>query len=359
MCRACPSRHPFTPRSGRACPARALASAEKAIQSGVGGGYNVVDEYYIKPKVAINEPPPPAVDYLAANLPGRDGHGYPPSDSRPERPAAGTAATPKKKPIPTNFVSIVSGRAGTQTLVIAYPWKIHQQASVEVRLLTGEHAEGTIVTPLYFTSEYFKGQMWKKIYHCLDGAADSDMADSLLLDKIDFHIIARRNSLGRPAVLVIPEDKATKLHGKEAEFTAALRAVFPLLDAWAVNDRLLTLDLPRGHVFPAGSVARLVLAWRPSAVGRDGRLAGKVRGRRKVEGSSLSTPRATAVSAVARRPAEFEKGRIVGLTTGFLKIPHRSGVRTDWNHAYFPCFWRFRAMNCWFLAGRKGAFRGR
>ena len=96
--------------------------------------------------------------------------------------------------------------------------------------------------------------MWKKVYHCLDGADDSDMVDSLLLDKIDFHIIARRNSLGRPAVLVVPEDKATKLHGKEAEFTAAIRAVFPLLDAWAVNDRLLTLDLPRDSFSQRGQL---------------------------------------------------------------------------------------------------------
>ena len=84
-----------------------------------------------------------------------------------------------------------------------------------------------------------------KVYKCLDLAEQGESMDSFVKDKVAFRIVARRNSLGRPAALVIPEDKGDEKRAEEPGSAAPRRAVFLLLDCWAVNDRLLNLDLPR------------------------------------------------------------------------------------------------------------------
>ncbi len=167
--------------------------------------------------------------------------------AEPAAPVAAPAAA-------TSFASIVRQRSGLRTLAIDYPWKIHRDASVEVRLVTDDNAASALVSPLYFVSEYFKGDVARKVYHCLDAAADRERSESFLQDKTEFKIIGRRNSLGRAAVLVNPQDKSKRLHGKEPHFVASSKAIFLLLDCWAVNDKLLTLDLPRESFAKSGQL---------------------------------------------------------------------------------------------------------
>ena len=106
---------------------------------------------------------------------------------------------------PHSYAAIVPERDGRQTLSIAYPWTIHPQASIEVRLTPRDAT--AIVTPIYFVAEQFKGAVSGKVYKCLDLAEQGESMDSFVKDKVAFRIVARRNSLGRPAALVIPEDK--------------------------------------------------------------------------------------------------------------------------------------------------------
>jgi hypothetical protein len=189
----------------------------------------------------------------------------PPDAAAPSAPAEAK----KKKKNATSYATLVRERSGQQTLAIHYRWKVHGQASVEV-LLTPAAAPSTIVAPLYFVGEYFKGDASRKIYRCLDAAEGHETVDSFVEDKMDFQIIGRRNSLDRPAVFVLPHDQpetasektADKAAGKasknasdkEAESAASPRAVFPLLDAWALDDRSLSLELPREAFATAGQL---------------------------------------------------------------------------------------------------------
>ena len=66
-------------------------------------------------------------------------------------------------------------------------------------------------------------------------------------DGIDFEIIARRNSLDRPAVCVaraVPKDDPTPGAG----------AAYCLLPGWSINDGLLYLDLPPEYFAESGEL---------------------------------------------------------------------------------------------------------
>jgi hypothetical protein len=56
----------------------------------------------------------------------------------------------------------------------------------------------------------------------------------------EFEILGARNLLGRPAVTVV-------FPAREVGADAAARAVFFLLDSWAIDDHTLWLDLPGEH----------------------------------------------------------------------------------------------------------------
>ena len=145
---------------------------------------------------------------------------------------------------PHAFAAIVQKGAGRQVLSIAYPWTIHPQASIEVRLTKRDST--AIVTPICFLAEQFKDDTRSKVYNCLEAAEQRESTDSFVKDNVTYRIIARRNSLGRPAALVIPEEKGeAKGDGKHASEPGPPRAVFLLLDSWAINDHLLNFDLPR------------------------------------------------------------------------------------------------------------------
>ena len=136
--------------------------------------------------------------------------------------------------------------------MIDYRWKLYPATSVEVRLVAPDDTKG-IVVPLYFVSEYFRGDVSRKAFHCLDGAEQRETVESFVKDKIDFEIVGRRNSLGRPAVLVLPHEQVEKRPGsKEAEVVPDPRAVFLMLDSWSLGDRTLSLDLPPEGFSQAG-----------------------------------------------------------------------------------------------------------
>jgi hypothetical protein len=148
---------------------------------------------------------------------------------------------------------VVQERSGRRTLAVDYRWKVHADASIEVRLVAAG-ADGSLAAPVYFLSEYFRGDVRLKTYHCHTAADKEETTDSFVRDNTEFKIVGRRNSLDRPAVLVLPRDQAKKAHGGNPEFVVTPKAVFLLLDSWAVNDHLLALDLPREEFSEAGTL---------------------------------------------------------------------------------------------------------
>jgi hypothetical protein len=145
-----------------------------------------------------------------------------------------------------SLVAALAGHGGRQTLAIQYRWKVHENASVEVRLVPAERAEGTFVLPVDFVGQYLgsrpkpnlaESNLQQRIYRCLDRAGDESRTDTFDKDKLSFQIVGRRNSLGRPAVYVLACNE-----GKPAEERADI--VFLHLDSWAVADDRLSLDLP-------------------------------------------------------------------------------------------------------------------
>jgi hypothetical protein len=170
-----------------------------------------------------------------------------------EAVSPGAAPAAAKQGNRTSYVSIVRGRGGQQTLVIDYRWKLHRDASVEVQLVPAE-ARSPAVAPLYFASEYFKRDVSRKVFHCLDAADMREAVDSFTQDKIDFEIIGRRNWLGRAAVVVLARDTPEPAHGKEVKTVDSPRAAFLMLECWALGDQSLGLDLPRDRFAPPGTL---------------------------------------------------------------------------------------------------------
>jgi hypothetical protein len=202
---------------------------------------------------------------------GRPGEGDQRLPENQKRPSPDKEAKTKPENLPGTaavYTSIVQDRPGQQTLVVHYRWKAHARASIEVRLVPPQRAEKVMVSPLYFYGDYFKGKAEEKFYRCLD-AAERGATDSFLKDKIDFKIVAERNSLGRAAAVVLPfNPKAPRDRGNEDTWNRPT-ILFPLLAPWAIDDRTLALDLPRDVPYKAESDE---LEKRLQAFSRPGRL---------------------------------------------------------------------------------------
>jgi hypothetical protein len=144
-------------------------------------------------------------------------------------------------------IAVIDESGRRQTLSIHYRWRVHANASVEVRLIPGESRKGVSVVPVYFRSEYFTPAVSQKVYHCLDRAADAAPEESFSKDKMTFKIVGARNSLGNPAVYVLPYNEG----GNPADRPGA---VFLELASWAVNDSILSLDLPHDVFTKSGTL---------------------------------------------------------------------------------------------------------
>ncbi len=165
----------------------------------------------------------------------------PAADSQPDQPPVVRHKTRKPPAIKVQpiLVTVLSERGGRKTLAIDYRWSVYDKASVEVRLVPAARAaKGAIVVPVFFVGEQFHGKVVDQVYRCLDKSADLGTTYSFTKDKMVYQIVGQRNSLGRPSVYVLPYDEGGTPDQRPG-------AVFLQLDTWAVNDHLLSLDLPR------------------------------------------------------------------------------------------------------------------
>ena len=195
-------------------------------------------------------------------------------------PAAAPAAA--KQANRTSFVSLVRAR-GQQTLMIDYRWKLHPDASVEVRLLPADAGAAT-VSPLYFVSEYLKGDVSRKVFHCLDAADTREAVESFTEDKIDFQVIGLREFAG-PARGPGPCPRRAPALARQA--VQARRESQGRVRAAGLLGAGRSLAEPRpaaGPVRPSGPVARLVPATPIGSCGKRRSLGRDMRTRRRAEG---------------------------------------------------------------------------
>jgi len=168
------------------------------------------------------------------------------------------AAAPPFEPVPSpaagkpaekeaTFASLFAGRGGRRVLLVDYPWARHDDASIELRLLSGEAPGREEVRPLGFVARHFRGKVRMKVYDAQDAAATGDTARPLTVDDTEFEIVGSRNTMGSRAVYLV-----RSIPAKESAPGAA--AVYCLLPAWSLNRGLLHLDLPREHFAPAGKL---------------------------------------------------------------------------------------------------------
>ena len=131
-------------------------------------------------------------------------------------------------------------------VAIHYPWARHEKPCVEVRLLeaTPEAAQSR---PLYFLTEYMKGTNLVAIYRCEELSEELPAATQFTRDGVDFLVEGRRNLLGRPSVLV-------RARAAEPGPRYGTRAVFCMLHAWAIDGKLLYLELPPGDFGQPGQI---------------------------------------------------------------------------------------------------------
>ena len=154
------------------------------------------------------------------------------------------AAEPESR----SFVSLVQTRIGQQTLVVDYPWKVHDRPSVEVRLVTKKAKDPREARPLFFVGEHFKGEVSLKVYDCLDAAAAVGTTKPLKVGDIEMEIVGRRNSLGKPAVSIVRKIAA------DEDPAPGSGVVFCQLPAWSANRAMLCLDLPREYFAESGQL---------------------------------------------------------------------------------------------------------
>jgi hypothetical protein len=136
------------------------------------------------------------------------------------------------------FVSVDKTSTGATVLQVKYPWRIHDKASIEVRLVTDKKDYGARVRPLRFAMLRFDDDATHRILRTLDESIDHPSKWKTKAGDLDWEIIGRANHLGHAAEWFVhtpPKDSSV----------VGTTAVFFPPDPWAIGDRLLSLDLPR------------------------------------------------------------------------------------------------------------------
>ena len=138
-------------------------------------------------------------------------------------------------------------KTGENVLVVQYPWQIHAKASIEVRLITDQKDFDARVRPLRFATIRFEPDAERRVFSTFDEALARPSEWKADAGGLKWEVIGHANHLGRAAVwFVNTPEKGGSLVGTTAAFHP--------LDAWAISDRLLMLDLPRGRFSQPGKM---------------------------------------------------------------------------------------------------------
>lgn len=164
------------------------------------------------------------------------------------------------------YASVIKQHTGEPILVVKYPWNQHARPSVEVRVLAEDEVNDTLIRPQFFKQDIMRGEITTTVYQCEQRSEGVRQKAIFSKNDVDFVAFGTRNSLGKPSVCVacrttpvvlLPEAKEW-LGSLEATIGASkaleegpqqsrARAAFGLLDAWAINPRMLYLELPADY----------------------------------------------------------------------------------------------------------------
>jgi len=139
---------------------------------------------------------------------------------------------------PRSHVTTIHDVSGSPILMIDYPWTMHARASIEVAALPADPSGASEVRPLFFFKKLFSDVRKVAVFECQDASAEVLTTASFVEGGTEFEVVGQRNSLGNPSAVVTSHTQI------EAISAVVGRAVFCLLDPWAVDRRLLQLDLP-------------------------------------------------------------------------------------------------------------------
>ncbi len=137
------------------------------------------------------------------------------------------------------YVSVLTEPGGGPILVVRYPWKRHLRPSVEVRTLDPSEVDNLLLRPLFFLHDVMKGEITTVVYLCQARCEDVPQTAEFSRGETQFEVFGQRNLLGRPAVAV-----ASRAKREPPTSPRETRAAFPLLDAWALDEHTLYLELP-------------------------------------------------------------------------------------------------------------------
>jgi hypothetical protein len=150
-----------------------------------------------------------------------------------------------------DYVSVEKISSGENVLAVRYPWKKHEKASLEVRLIPDKNDFAARVKPLRLASMRIEPETQKHIFKMFDDALTRPSTWSAEIGGIRWEIFAQANYRDRGAYwFITTPEKGAK---KENEFFGNA-AVFTLLDPWVIDNRLMMFDLPRKYFGKPGKM---------------------------------------------------------------------------------------------------------
>jgi hypothetical protein len=152
-----------------------------------------------------------------------------------------------EQPNGAKCVSLQKTKTGESLLVINYPWRTHKKTSIEVRLIPDKKDFEARVKPLRFSSIRFDDDTQRHIFHSFDEALVRSSDWKAEGGGLQWQVIGRANHRGHEAVWFVNSPKDEKS-------PPGTTAAFYPLDPWAINDKLLMLDLPRNSFDQPGKM---------------------------------------------------------------------------------------------------------
>jgi len=145
------------------------------------------------------------------------------------------------------YAEITQGPTGKPLLAIHFPWRFYSRPSIEIRWLADDEPDTTEIRPLQFVGGMMKGEVTSEVYAGRERAWENPVKKTMKVHDREFDILGSRNLLSKPAVTVVFPARAT---GPDR----AARAVFFLLESWALDGHTLWLELPREQFSQPGRI---------------------------------------------------------------------------------------------------------
>lgn len=181
-----------------------------------------------------------------------------PAATKASAPAAAPAAAPTVRPpkhwseaelggTKQPYAEVTRAASGKPIVAIHYPWQVHWRPSVEVRWMGDDEPDTAELRPLQFVASSMRGEIASAVFACRDRAAETPVHKTLKAQDRPFELHGSRNLLGKPAITIA-------FPAQDAGPDRPARAVFFLLESWAVDPRTLWLELPAEHFAERGRI---------------------------------------------------------------------------------------------------------